>query len=80
MARDKHCPLCKDADSIGHILGSCTHSEVKRVYISRHDKASRTIMREIQNGSAGNFYCTADVGTAVVMEELGLILNDSPSG
>jgi hypothetical protein len=39
IARDTHCPLCKDADSIGHILGSCTHSEVKKVYIFRHDKA-----------------------------------------
>jgi hypothetical protein len=29
------------------------------------------IMKEIQNGSLGNFYCMADVGTAVVMEELG---------
>jgi hypothetical protein len=27
IIRDTHCPLCKDADSIGHILGSCTHSE-----------------------------------------------------
>jgi hypothetical protein len=70
IARDTHCPLCKDADSIGHILGSCTHSEVKKVYISRHDKAMRLIMKEIQNGSLKNFYCTADVGTAVVMEEL----------
>jgi hypothetical protein len=31
----------------------------------------RLIMKEIQNGSLGNFYCMADVGTAVVMEELG---------
>jgi hypothetical protein len=31
----------------------------------------RLIMKEIQNGSLGNFYCTADVETAVVMEELG---------
>jgi hypothetical protein len=71
IARDTHCPLCKDADSIGRILGSCTHSEVKKVYISRHDKAMRLIMKGIQNGSLGNFYCTADVGTAAVMEELG---------
>jgi hypothetical protein len=68
---DTHCPLCKDADSIGHILGSCTHSEVKKVYISRHDKAMRLILKEIQNGSLRKFYCTADVGTAAVMEELG---------
>jgi hypothetical protein len=31
----------------------------------------RLIMKEIQNGSLGNFYCTADVGTAVAIEELG---------
>jgi hypothetical protein len=30
----------------------------------------RLIMKEIQNGSLGNFYCTADVGTAVAMDEL----------
>jgi hypothetical protein len=71
IARDTHCPLWKDADSIGNILGNCTHSEVKKVYTSRHDKAMRLIMKEIQNGSLGNFYCMADVGTAVVMEELG---------
>jgi hypothetical protein len=44
-----------------HVLGSCTHSEVRKVYISRHDEAMRLIMKEIQNGSHGNFYvyCTA---------------------
>jgi hypothetical protein len=31
------------------------------------------IMKEIQNGSPGNCYCTADVGMAVIMEELGAI-------
>jgi hypothetical protein len=71
IARDTHCSLCKDADSIGHILGSCTRSEVKIVYISRHDKAMRLIMKEFKNGSLGNFYCMADIGTAVVMEEIG---------
>jgi len=71
IARNTHCPLCKDADSIGHILGSCTHGEVKEVYISRHDKVMRLIMKEFQNGSLGNFYWTADVGTAVAMEEVG---------
>jgi hypothetical protein len=49
----------------------CTHGEVKKAYICRHDKAMRLIMRSNQNGSLGNFYCTADVGTAVVMRELG---------
>jgi hypothetical protein len=78
IARYTHCPLCKDADSIGHILGNCTHSEVKKVCIYRHDKAIRLIMKEIQNGSLGNLYCMADVGTAVVMGELGANSNRLP--
>jgi hypothetical protein len=41
------------------------------VYISRYDKALRIIMKKIQNGSLANFYCTADVGTAMATEELG---------
>jgi len=44
-------PLCKVAVSIGHILGSCTHSKVKKVHISRHDKAMGLILKVIQNGS-----------------------------
>jgi hypothetical protein len=64
-------PLCKDADPVWHILGSCTHIEVKKVYISRHDKAMRLMMKEIQDRILGNFYCTADVRTAMAMEELG---------
>jgi hypothetical protein len=31
----------------------------------------RFIVKEIQNGSLGNFCCMADVGTVAVMEELG---------
>jgi hypothetical protein len=31
----------------------------------------RLIMKEIQNGSLGKFYCMADVGMAVAMTELG---------
>jgi hypothetical protein len=71
IARDTYCPLCKDTDPIGRILGSCAHSKVNKVYICRPDKAMRLIMNETQNGSLGNFYCTTDVGTAVAMGELG---------
>jgi hypothetical protein len=70
IARDTHCPLCKDAGSIKHIFGSCTRSKVKKVYFYRHDKAM-SLVKEIHNGSLGNFYCMADVGAAVVMEEPG---------
>ena len=41
------------------------------MYIARHDEAMRLLMKEIQKGGMGSFYCTADVGTAEVMEELG---------
>jgi hypothetical protein len=56
---------------MGYILGSCTRSEVKKMDIYRRDKAMKFIMKEMQNGSLGKFHCTADVGTAVALEELG---------
>ena len=71
VARNAKSPLCKEPDSTGHILGGCTHQEVKKVYIARHDEAMRLIMKEIQKGGMGSYYCTADVGTADVMTELG---------
>jgi len=59
--QDTRCPFCNDADSRAY-LRSCTQSEGKKVYIPRLDKAMRLIMKEIQSGSLGKFYCTADVG------------------
>jgi len=71
VAKDTKCPLCKDSDSIGHILGGCTHKEVKKVYIARHDQAMRLVMKEVHRGGMGSFYCTEDVGTAEALTELG---------
>ena len=41
------------------------------MYIARHDGAARMGMKEIRHGSMGNYYCTADVGTAEAMLDLG---------
>ena len=41
------------------------------MYIARHAEAMRLIMKDIQKGGMGSFYCTADVGTADALEELG---------
>ena len=71
MARNAKCPLCGEPDSIGHILGGCSHKEVTKVYISRHDVAARFVMKLIQKGGLGSFYRLADVGTAGALEALG---------
>ena len=39
MARNSPCPLCRQEDSGGHILGKCLHQDMSKQYIARHDKA-----------------------------------------
>ena len=59
-----YCPLCSPSvplitpprDTPGHILGSCSHPDMQKIYISRHNKAVRHIQRRLQLGSlSGNF-------------------------
>ena len=71
IARDWHCPLCKQDDSGGHILGGCIHQDMKKLYIARHDKAMRTVMQAFTKGRHGSFYIIADVGREDGLRELG---------
>ena len=71
IARDWHCPLCKQDDSGGHILGGCIHRDMKKLYIARHDKAMRTVMQAFTKGRHGSFYIIADVGREDGLRELG---------
>ena len=41
---DSRCPLCRQEDSGGHILGGCLHRDMKKQYIARHDKAMRAVV------------------------------------
>ena len=53
IARDTCCPLCRQADSGGHILGGCLHKDMKKQYIARHDKAMRAVVQAFTNGRFG---------------------------
>jgi len=64
------CPLCGGEDSIGHILGSCAHADIRHMYTFRHDTEMRSLLKLIQTSSKGNYY-TADVGTQEAMAALG---------
>jgi hypothetical protein len=53
---DGLCPICLHSpgvapfrDTSGHILGSCTHPDMKACYISRHNKALCTLQRALHN-------------------------------
>jgi len=62
IARDIRCPLCRQEDSGGHILGGCLHRDMKKQYIARHDKAMRAVVQAFTKGQLGSFYLIADVG------------------
>ena len=50
------CPLCGAPDSIGHILGGCSHSAMHALYIQRHDQACRLVVKALRMGQLGG-YC-----------------------
>ena len=72
-ALDARCPLCKEADGISHMLGSCNHAMMKGMYIERHNLAARKILRLILEGSHGNCYMLADVGSEAKLGGLGAL-------
>ena len=57
------CPLCRQPDSCGHILGGCQHRAMKGLYITRHDEAVRKTVKAIRAGSLGGSFCIMDAGT-----------------
>ena len=64
------CPLCKHADSIGHMLGECSHRIIKSIIIERHNHAARLILGALHRGSQGNCYTIADIGSQKKMASL----------
>jgi ribonuclease HI len=58
------CPLCSAPDSVGHILGSCTHAQLKARYMQRHNDAVRIIQRYVAKGSLGGAFTVMDAGRA----------------
>ncbi|KAL3155506.1 hypothetical protein ABBQ38_15503 [Trebouxia sp. C0009 RCD-2024] len=66
------CPLCNKSDSAGHMLGGCSHKEMKALYIARHDKAMRKLLKQVLSGKHGAHYTIDDVGTLEGLQQLGV--------
>ena len=66
------CPLCGGDDSAGHILGECAHECMKPLYVARHDKAARILLRHVRRGAHGARYMLADVGSPDKLAPLGI--------
>ena len=48
------CPLClAPLDSAGHLLGECSHHDIKSMHIARHNKAAGLIQDAIASGPLG---------------------------
>jgi hypothetical protein len=64
---DGCCPICPVAppaprprDTVGHILGSCTHPEMHRCYVDRHNKSLSLIHAKISQGTKGGCFMIMD--------------------
>jgi len=59
-----HCPLCScPSDTPGHILGGCSHPQLKSYYIARHNKAVLLLQRAISTGPLGSCFQIMDATT-----------------
>ena len=63
VATNANCPLCGSHDRISHMLGSCTHPMMKAMFIERHNIAARMNLKLLLEGSHGNYYILADIGS-----------------
>ena len=55
------CPLClAPLDSAGHLLGECSHRDIKSMHIARHNKAVGLIQDAIASGPLGGSYMVMD--------------------
>ena len=56
-----NCPLCGEPDSVGHLLGGCTHRECVAMKIERHNAAVRMVHDTItRNSKQGGCYTIMD--------------------
>jgi hypothetical protein len=64
---DGHCPICLPhstpspvPDTVGHVLGSCSHPDMKALYITRHNQALHIIQRSVLHGPKGGSFLIMD--------------------
>ena len=74
IATNSRCPLpgCQGNDGAGHILLECTHADLKKQHIARHDAMMRMLIKGFTKGTKGSHYLTADVGTADTLKDIGV--------
>ena len=69
---DIKCPLCGLDDSTGHMLGECMDTDMKSIYIERHNEAARMILTEVMKGAYGNRMVCMDVGSHAKVAHLNV--------
>ena len=74
IATNSRCPLprCQGNDGAGHILLECTHADMKKQHIARHDAMMRMLIKGFTKGTKGSHYLIADVGTADTLKDIGV--------
>ena len=63
MAASDSCPMCGQADSVGHMLGGCSHPHPQALRIARHDGAVRMLQTAISKGNMAGAFTVMDAGT-----------------
>ena len=74
IATDSRCALsgCEGHVGAGHILLECTHADMKKQHIARHDAMMRMLIKEFTKGAKGSHYLIADVGTVDTLKDIGV--------
>jgi hypothetical protein len=62
MAASDSCPMCGQPDSVGHMLGGCSHPHPQALRIARHDGAVRLLQTAISKGRMAGAFTIMDAG------------------
>ena len=50
----------------------CTHADMKKQHIARHDAVMRMLTKEFTKGSKGSHHLIADVGAVDTLKNIGM--------
>jgi ribonuclease HI len=60
IPKHSRCPMCKEQDGAGHILGGCKHAGFQGLYVNRHNKAVVKLWKAIMKGQWANCFTFMD--------------------
>ena len=66
----ERCPLCSNADSIGHMLSEC--KSLHHLRVQRHDCTARLKLKHIRKRQHCSSYLLADVGSPSILQEFDI--------